>query len=45
MELKNFAERNKINVIIATPLKFDTVHFDRIIDVKKEIGFSVLNED
>jgi DNA repair exonuclease SbcCD ATPase subunit len=40
--LKSFAIRNNMNVIIATPLNFDTTHFDKIIKVEKKMGYSVI---
>ena len=43
--LRNFSVRNKMNVIIATPLKFDTAHFDRVIRVDKRLGYSFITED
>jgi DNA repair exonuclease SbcCD ATPase subunit len=43
--LRKFSEINDINVIIATPLKFDTVHFDRVINVEKVNGYSFIKEN
>jgi len=43
--LRKFSEINNINVIISTPLKFDVTHFDRIIDVEKENGYSFIREN
>lgn len=43
--LRNFSKRNKMNVIIATPLTFDVVHFDRVIRMEKVNGYSMIRED
>jgi len=43
--LRSFSINNKINVIIATPLNFDTAHFDRILTVKKENGYTFITEN
>ncbi len=43
--LRNFSKRNKMNVIIATPLTFDIVHFDRVIRMEKVNGYSMIRED
>jgi len=42
--LRNFSKRNKMNVIIATPLTFDVVHFDRVIRMEKVNGYSMIRE-
>jgi DNA repair exonuclease SbcCD ATPase subunit len=43
--LRKFSVINSINVIIATPLKFDTAHFDRVINVEKVLGYSMIREN
>jgi DNA repair exonuclease SbcCD ATPase subunit len=43
--LRKFSTANNINVIIATPLNFDTAHFDRVIKVEKYLGYSMIREN
>lgn len=43
--LRRFSTRNKINVIIVNHTPFDNTKFDRVINVEKVLGYSMIREN
>ena len=44
MKIDLIKEINKMNIIIATPLKIDNSFFDRVINIEKNLGYSYIKE-
>jgi energy-coupling factor transporter ATP-binding protein EcfA2 len=43
--LREFSTRNKINVIIVNHTTFDNNKFDRVINIERYLGYSMIREN